>query len=117
MDPQRLKTVGLQFARALQIAVRTSRMLSTDHNVAAGPIQESYNLLHSILKEQRAFTFGFADDRILLDNVLTTARGLNQLEDDFLKRGISASLLAAARDEAGHHPGQTCERPPRLPHL
>src|SRR5512147_231929 len=95
MDPQRLKTVGLQFARALQIAVRTSRMLSTDHNVAAGPIQESYNLLHSILKEQRAFTFGFADDRILLDNVLTTARGLNQLEDDFLKRGISALKFEA----------------------
>ena len=95
MDSQQLKTVGLRFARALQIAVRTSGMLSTEHNVAAGPIQESFNLLNTILKEQRSFTFGFSDDRILVENVLTTARGLTQLEEDFLKRGISALRFEA----------------------
>ena len=95
MDPKQLKVVGLRFARALQIAVRTSGMLSPEHNVAAGPIQESYNQLKSILKEQHTFTFGFVEERILVDTVLTTARGLNQLEDDFLKRGVSALTFEA----------------------
>ncbi len=90
MDSQNLKTAGLRFARVLQIAVRTSGMLSTEHNVAAGPIQESFGILNGILKEQRSFTFGFSDERILVENVLTTARGLTPLEEDFLKRGISA---------------------------
>src|SRR5437868_15052832 len=90
LDSKQLKVMGLRFARALQIAVRTSGMLSTDHNVAAGPIQKSYNQLNSILKEKHEFTFGFVEGRILVDTILTTARGLNQLEEDFLKRGVSA---------------------------
>src|SRR5690349_17515662 len=95
MDSQQLKTAGLRFARVLQIAVRTAGMLSTDHNVAAGPIQESFGILTGILKEQRTFTFGFSDERILVENVLTTARGLTTLEEDFLKRGISAIRFEA----------------------
>ncbi len=90
IDPKQLKGLGLSFARAMQIAVRTSGMLSPEHSVAAAPIQESYNQLNAILKEQRAFTFGFVDGRVLVDTVLTQARGLNQLEDDFLKRGVAA---------------------------
>ncbi|MGA1998791.1 MAG: hypothetical protein ABSG52_02270 [Terriglobales bacterium] len=95
IESKQLKVVGLRFARALQIAVRTSGMFSPDHSVAAGPIQDSYNQLNSILKEQHAFTFGFVEGRILVDTILTTARGLNQLEDDFLKRGVSALKFEA----------------------
>jgi hypothetical protein len=95
IDSKQLKVVGLRFARALQIAVRTSGMLSPEHSVAAGPIQDSYNQLNAILKEQHAFTLGFVEGRILVDTVLTTARGLNQLEDDFLKRGVSALKFEA----------------------
>jgi hypothetical protein len=95
LDAKQLKVVGLRFARAMQIAVGTSRMFSPDHNVAAGAIQDSYNQLNSILKEQRAFTFGFVEGRILVDTLLTTARGLNQLEEDFLKRGVSALKFGA----------------------
>ncbi len=95
LDPKQLKVAGVRFARALQIAVRMSAMVSTEHNVAAGPIQDSYNQLNSILKEQREFTFGFVEGRILVDTVLTTARGLSQLEDDFLKRGVSALKFEA----------------------
>lgn len=95
LDSKQLKAMGLRFARALQIAVRTAGMLSPDHHVAAGPIHDSYNQLNTILKEQHAFTFGFVEDRVLVDTVLTTARGLNQLEDDFLKRGVSALKFEA----------------------
>ena len=90
LDAKQLKAMGLRFARAMQIAVRTSGMLSPDHSVAAGPILESYNQLNAILKEKHEFTFGFVEGRILVDTILTTARGLNQLEEDFLKRGVSA---------------------------
>jgi HEAT repeat protein len=95
LDAKQLKVMGLRFARALQIAVRTAGMFSLDHSVTASPIQDSYNQLNAILKEQHAFTFGFVEGRILVDTVLTTARGLNQLEDDFLKRGLSALKFEA----------------------
>jgi len=89
-EQKHLKAQGVRYARSLQIAVRTAGMLSVDHTVAAGPIQQSFDLLNELLKQQREFTVGFVDNRVMLNTILTADAGLKQLENEFLKRGISA---------------------------
>ena len=87
---KQLKTQGLRYMRSLQIAVRTAGMLSADHAVALGPIQQSYQLLNALLKEANDLTVGFVDNRVMINNVLTADTGLAQLENEFLKRGVRA---------------------------
>ena len=89
-DQKKLKAQGVRYARALQIAVRTAGMLSPDHKVAAGPIQQSFEVLNLVIKEVGDFTIGFVEGRVMFGNVLTAAQGLNQLENEFLKHGVSA---------------------------
>lgn len=95
LDQKQLKTQGLRYARAMQIAVRTAGMLSVDHSVAAGPLQQSFEALLNLLKQTREFTLGFVDNRVMLNNILTTEPGLAQLENDFLKRGVGAIKFEA----------------------
>ncbi len=95
LDQKRLKTEGLRFARALQIAVRTAGLLSIDHSVAAAPLQQSFDALVALLKETREFTVGFVDNRVMLNNILTTEPGLAQLESDFLKRAVGGLKFSA----------------------
>ena len=90
LDKKQLKNFGLRYARSLQIVLRTVGMLSIDHRVAAGPLQNSFDLLNNLVKETGRFTLGFVENRIMLNNLLTTDPGLAQLENDFLKRGYGA---------------------------
>jgi HEAT repeat protein len=102
LDQKQLKNHGLRYARALQIAVRTAGMLNVDHAVAAGPLQQSFDLLSNLLKQNGDLTFGFVDNRVMVNNILTADSGLSRLEDDFLKRGVGAIKFEAGLSVADY---------------
>jgi HEAT repeat protein len=89
-DNKQIKALGLRFARGLQMTVKTAVMFTVEHKSVERPIQQSFQLLNNLLKEVGQFTFGFVDNQIILNNLLTTETTLRQLETEFLKRGIAA---------------------------
>ncbi len=89
-DNKQIKNLGLRFARALQMTVKTAIMFSISHKSVERPIQQSFEFLNSLLKECGQFTFGFVDNQIILNNLLTTDNSLDHLQTEFLKRGIAA---------------------------
>jgi HEAT repeats len=89
-DNKQIKALGLRFARGLQMTVKTAMMFTVDHKSVERPIQQSFELLNTLLKEVGQFTFGFVDNQIMLNNLLTTDLSLRHLETEFLKRGITA---------------------------
>jgi len=89
-NKQQIKALGLRFARGLQMTVKTAVMFTVDHKSVERPIQQSFELLNTLLKEVGQFTFGFVDNQIMLNNLLTTDLSLRHLETEFLKRGITA---------------------------
>src|ERR1700730_1011315 len=72
------------------MTVKTAVMFTVDHKSVERPIQQSFELLNALLKEVGQFTFGFVDNQIMLNNLLTTDLSLRHLEIEFLKRGITA---------------------------
>jgi histone H3/H4 len=90
LDSKQLKSQGLRFARSLQIAIKTAMLFTVEHKTMDGPIRQSFQFLNNMLKESGQFTFGFVDDQVMLNNLLTTDDSLRQLETEFLKRGITA---------------------------
>lgn len=90
LDSKQLKSQGLRFARALHMTIKTAVMFTIDHKSMDRPIQQSYQFLNQILKEGGQFTFGFVDNQVMLNNLLTTDTTLRNLETEFLKRGITA---------------------------
>ena len=89
-NKQQIKALGLRFARGLQMTVKTAVMFTVDHKSVERPIQQSFELLNTLLKEVGQFTFGFVDNQVMLNNLLTTDLSLRHLETEFLKRGITA---------------------------
>jgi HEAT repeats len=89
-DNKQIKALGLRFARALQMTLKTAIMFTVEHKSVERPIQQSFLLVNNLLKESGQFTFGFIDNQVMLNNVLTTDTTLRQLETEFLKRGIAA---------------------------
>jgi hypothetical protein len=89
-NKQQIKALGLRFARGLQMTVKTAVMFTVDHKSVERPIQQSFELLNALLKEVGQFTFGFVDNQVMLNNLLTTDLSLRHLETEFLKRGITA---------------------------
>lgn len=90
LDGKQIKVLGLRFARALQTTVKTAGVFTIEHKSCERPIQQSFMLLNNMLKEVGNFTFGFVDNQILLNNLLTHDTSLRNLETEFLKRGIAA---------------------------
>ena len=90
LNSQQLKSLGLRFARALQMTVKTAVLFTVDHNSVERPIQSSFQFLNNLLKEAGQFTFGFVDNQVVLNNLLTTDTSIQQLQTEFLKRGIAA---------------------------
>jgi HEAT repeat protein len=89
-DNKQIKALGLRFARALQMTLKTAIMFTVEHKSVERPTQQSFLLLNNLLKESGQFTFGFIDNQVMLNNVLTTDTTLRALETEFLKRGIAA---------------------------
>jgi HEAT repeat protein len=90
LDTKQLKNVGLRFARIFQMAIRTAVLFSAEHPNVQRPVQQSFDLLNGLMKESGRFTLGFVDSQIVLNNLLTTDPSLEQLNKEFLKRGIAA---------------------------
>jgi HEAT repeat protein len=95
LDRNQLKAVGIRYARSLQMLFKTATMFSASHSAINAPLQHSFDLLNEIVKETRQFTVGFVDQRVMINNILTTERSLNSLENEFLKRGIGAVTFDA----------------------
>jgi HEAT repeats len=90
LDSKQIKTLGLRFARALQTTIKTAGVFTIEHKSTEKPIQQSFLLLNNLLKEVGQFTFGFVDNQVMLNNLLTNEPSLRHLETEFLKRGIAA---------------------------
>jgi HEAT repeat protein len=95
IEKNQLKAQGLAFARAMQAALRTVMMYSVDHPAADKVVQQAYGTLNTLLKQTKEFTFGFHNQRVQLNNLLTSDSSLGYLEAEFSKRGIAnISFLA-----------------------
>ena len=90
LDGQQLKSLGLRFARALHMTIKTAVMFTVEHKSVQRPIEQSFQFLNHLLKETGQFTFGFVDNQVMLNNLLTSDTSLRQLETEFLKRGVAA---------------------------
>ena len=90
LDSKEIKSLGLRFGRSLQSTLKTAMTFSPEHQSVQRPIQQSFDFLNGLLKETGQFTFGFLDNQVVLNNVLTTDLSLAPLEREFLKRGIAA---------------------------
>ena len=90
LDSKQVKSLGLRFARALQTTIKTAIVFTVEHKSAEGPIQQSFLLLNNLLKDVGQITFGFVENQVILNNLLTTDPSLQKLETEFLKRGVAA---------------------------
>ena len=90
LDSKQIKNLGLRFARALQMTLKTAGVFTIEHRSAQAPIQQSFMLLNNLLKDVGQLTLGFVDNQVVLNNLLTTDPSLQKLETEFLKRGIAA---------------------------
>jgi len=88
LQQNELKFRGLRYLKTLQVVFRMATMFSVDHLSVAGPMQQSFDVLNALIKETRQLTVGFVDNRVMINNILTTDAGLSQLENELLKRGI-----------------------------
>ena len=70
-------------------------MYSVDHPAAGRSMQQSWDLLAPLLKQGRQFTFGFMNQRVLLNSSLVTQTNLTHLEVEFTKREIAAITFQA----------------------
>ena len=95
IDKNQLKTQGLALGRSLQRAYKIALLYSAEHSAAEGPLQQTYASLNPLLKETRRFTLGFLNQRVLLNNILTSDNSLAPMEVEFSKRGIAAVCFSA----------------------
>jgi hypothetical protein len=70
-------------------------MYSVDHPAAAWSVQQSWDLLAPLLKQAGQFTFGFLNQRVLLNTSLATQTNITHLEVEFCKREIAAVTFKA----------------------
>lgn len=90
-----LKVQGLAFGQSFQTVFKISAMYSVDHPAAGKAIQQSYDLLSELLKLGKQFTFGFVNERLLLNSTLISQNALTHLQVAFSKREIGAVSFQA----------------------
>ena len=95
MNQQQLKTQGLAFGRSLQTGLKTVIMYSVDHPTADRAVQQAFDYLNRLVQLTQQFTFGFLNQRVLINNILTEDVALGQLELEFAKRGVAGVTFAA----------------------
>ncbi|HSA91447.1 MAG TPA: HEAT repeat domain-containing protein [Terriglobales bacterium] len=105
LDRNQLKAQGVRYARSLQVLFKTIAVFSADHPGTAQPFQQSFDLLNALLKQTGQFTIGFVEQRVMLNNILTTEKTLSGLENEFLKRGIGAVTFQAGMTLAAYKRG------------
>ena len=102
LDKNQVKQLGLRYARSLQTLLKTAIMFSPSHAAVNTPLQHSYDQLNEIVKQLRQFTIGFVDQRVMVNNILTSEPALKTLENEFLKRGIGAVTFEAGLTVANY---------------
>lgn len=102
LDKNQVKQMGLRYARSLQTLLKTAIMFSPSHTAVNQPLQHSFDQLNEIVKQLRQFTIGFVDQRVMVNNILTSEPALKTLENEFLKRGIGAVTFEAGITVAGY---------------
>lgn len=105
LDRNQLKSQGIRFARSLQMLFKNATMFSADHPAAARSFHQSFDFLNVLVKETGEFTVGFVDQRVMLNNILTSDGSLVHLENEFLKRGIGAITFQAGMTLAAYKRG------------
>lgn len=92
IEKAQLKKQGLEFGRSLQRLFKIALLYSIHHAAANTPLEQSYADLNSLLEVTKPFpfTFGFASQRVLLNNILATDSSLAPLGKEFSKRGLGA---------------------------
>jgi HEAT repeat protein len=108
LDSKQVKNLGLRFARALQMTVKTAGVFTIEHKSCERPVQQSFLLVNNLLKEVGQFTFGFVDNQVMLNNLLTTDASVRHLETEFLKRGVAGITF---------QPGLTLSRYKKVVHV
>src|SRR5512146_1131827 len=101
-DTNQTKAVGLKYARSLQTLLKTAIMFSPGHAAVNQPLQHSFDLLNEIVKNYGQFTLGFVDQRVMINNILTSEPALKTLENEFLKRGVGAVTFEAGITMTGY---------------
>ncbi|MGD1100579.1 MAG: hypothetical protein ABSA59_00825 [Terriglobia bacterium] len=94
-DKNQLKVQGLAFGQAFQMVFKISAMYSVDHPAAARSMQQSWDLLAPLLKQGEQFTFGFMNQRVLLNRSLVPQTNLTHLEVEFARREVAAITFQA----------------------
>ncbi len=89
-DNTQWKTNAIRFARLLQMLFKNAAVFTAAHPTVQTAMATTFDSLNALLKESGQFTIGFVNDRVLLNNILTTDKALSGLETEFLKRGIGA---------------------------
>ena len=102
LQRDQIKNHGLKFAKSLQMVFRVVGMFTASHQAATAPIKHSYNLLNFLLKNSPQLTLGFVEQRVMLNNILTTDLSLAPLENECLKRGIGAFTFYAGMTLASY---------------
>src|ERR1700682_2439082 len=95
LEKDQFKIRSLRFARSLQTVIKMVNLFSPGHTNTIRPLQLSYDLLNALVKDTRYLTIGFVDQRVLLNNILTSEPTIVPLENEFLKRGIGAVTFDA----------------------
>src|SRR3990172_8589517 len=90
IDKNQWKSQGLAFGRNLQRAFKIVLLYSPDHPAGQDSLEQAYSMLTDLLKQNPQFTFGFFNQRVLLNDLLTTDSNLASLQSDFAKRSIAA---------------------------
>ena len=102
LEKDQLKQGGLRYAKSLQTLLKTAIMFSPGHAALNHPLQNSFDLLNDLVKQLRQFTIGFVDQRVMINNILTSDPALKTLENEFLKRGVGAVTFEAGISMAAY---------------
>ena len=87
------KALGQRFGRSLYSAIKMATLFSAEHHNSTRPIQQSFDSLVELLKGNSKLTFGFVDQRVLINHILTSDGSLAPLHKEFMKRGIGGVIF------------------------
>lgn len=93
LEKAAFKALGQRFGRSLYSAIKMATLFPAEHHNCARPIQHSFDALVDMLKGNSKLTFGFVDQRVLINHVLTSDMTLAPLHKEFLKRGIGGLIF------------------------
>ena len=93
VEKTNVKTLGQRYGRSLYSAIKMATIFSVNHHNCDRPLQQSFDLLVELLKGKGKLTFGFVEQRVLINHILTSDAALEPLQKEFLKRGVGGVIF------------------------